>query len=329
MSHFIQTNNVIIQPPAYLQGNKTSLLTYGTNDFEIGKNSSSSLIFTDDEIKSNKPLKHVKSDGSIIDYLTSNNLADLESEDAEESVAVPGSILSAGDSLNKQQSPFPFALMDKRARVISRNLYDDDLLPNVMGYHDPDKPNTYAHGLIPAGSNGTENYFLRRDGTWAEPNSAFSGTIQDSFINLQDTPSNYVANAVLIADYDVNFPQGIGIKQTKDLNIDTMNCSGNITANSFISFSDETLKENIKSDINSLDEINSLEPKTYNFIDDATKRKRHGLLAQDVEKQLPELVITDKISNKKAVNYGDIISKLVGSVQLLDKKINELNKQDN
>ena len=37
MSHFIQTNNVIIQPPAYLQGNKTSLLTYGANDFEIGK----------------------------------------------------------------------------------------------------------------------------------------------------------------------------------------------------------------------------------------------------------------------------------------------------
>ena len=36
------------------------------------------------------------------------------------------------------------------------------------------------------------------------------------------------------------------------------------------------------------------------------------------------LVITDKISNKKAVNHGDIISKLVGSVQLLDKKINDL-----
>ena len=158
-NHFIQTNNVVIQPPAYLTGNKTSLFTSGTDDFEIGKNSSSSLVFTNDEIKSNKPLKHVKLDGSIIDYLTTNNLADLESEDAEESVAVPGSLLSAGDSLNKQQSPFPFALMDKRARVISRNLYDDDLLPNVMGYHDPDKPNTYAHGLIPAGSNGTENYF--------------------------------------------------------------------------------------------------------------------------------------------------------------------------
>ena len=99
-------------------------------------------------------------------------------------------VIKAGDSLNKQQSPFPFALMDKRARVISRNLYDSDLLLNVMGYHDPDKPNSYAHGLIPAGANGTENYFLRRDGTWAEPNSAFSGTIQDSFINLQDTPSN-------------------------------------------------------------------------------------------------------------------------------------------
>jgi hypothetical protein len=193
-----------------------------------------------------------------------------------------------------------------------------------MGYHDVDKPNTYAHGLMPAGASGTENYFLRRDGTWAEPNSNYSGTIQDSFINLQDTPSNYVANAVLIADYDSNFPQGIGIKQTKDLNIDSINCSGNITANSFISFSDKTLKENIKNDINSLDSINKLEPKTYNFIDDSTKRVRHGLLAQDVEKTLPELVLTDEATNKKAVNYGDIISKLVGAVKILDKKIEKM-----
>jgi hypothetical protein len=182
--HFIQSNNVIIQPPAYLQGNKTSLLTYGMSDFEIGKNTSSSFIFTDNEIKSNKPLKHVKLDGSIIDYLTTNNLADLQSEDADELIALPGSILSAGDSLQKQNSPFPFLLMDKRARVISRNLYDLDLLPNVMGYYDPDKPNAYAHGLCPPGSNGTGNYFLRRDGTWSQPNSSYSGTIQDSFINL-------------------------------------------------------------------------------------------------------------------------------------------------
>ena len=91
-NHFIQTNNVVIQPPAYLTGNKTSLFTEGQNDFEIGKNSISSLVFTNDEIKSKKPLKHVKLDGSIIDYLTTNNLADLESEDAAESVAVPGSL---------------------------------------------------------------------------------------------------------------------------------------------------------------------------------------------------------------------------------------------
>ena len=126
MSKYIQANQVIIQPPSYLRNNKTSLLTEGLNDFTLGKNSSSSFIFTDDEIKSNKPLKHVKFDGSIIDYLTTSNLADLETEDSEQATAVPGSLLSAGGSLNKQNSPFPFALMDKRARVISRNLYDDE-----------------------------------------------------------------------------------------------------------------------------------------------------------------------------------------------------------
>jgi hypothetical protein len=51
---------------------------------------------------------------------------------------------------------------------------------------------------------------------------------------------------------------------------------------------------------------------------------RYGLLAQDVQKELPELVIADRTTNKLAVNYGDIISKLVGC-----KKINDINKQNN
>jgi len=63
MSKYIQANQVIIQPPSYLRNNKTSLFTEGLDDFTLGKNSSSSIVFTDDEIKSNKPLKHVKSDG--------------------------------------------------------------------------------------------------------------------------------------------------------------------------------------------------------------------------------------------------------------------------
>jgi hypothetical protein len=80
-------------------------------------------------------LKHVKLDGSIVDYLTTNNFADLESEDADELGALPGSILSAGDSLHKQQSPFPFALMDtgmeQKPRVISRNLYSKNKCLNL------------------------------------------------------------------------------------------------------------------------------------------------------------------------------------------------------
>ena len=56
-NHFIQTNNVVIQPPAYLTGNETSLFTEGQNDFEIGKNSNSSFVFTNDEIKSERERK--------------------------------------------------------------------------------------------------------------------------------------------------------------------------------------------------------------------------------------------------------------------------------
>ena len=91
MSNYIEANKVIIQPPSYLRGNDCSLFTEGSSDFKLCKNSSSSLIFTDDEIKTNNPLKHVKIDGSIIDYLTTSNLADLETEESEQATAVPGS----------------------------------------------------------------------------------------------------------------------------------------------------------------------------------------------------------------------------------------------
>jgi hypothetical protein len=108
MSNYIQANQVVIQPPSYLRNNKTSLLTEGLNDFTLGKNSSSSCIFTDDEIKSNKPLKHVKFDGAIIDYLTTSNLADLETEESDQATAVPGSLSELASWLSDLASVMQF-----------------------------------------------------------------------------------------------------------------------------------------------------------------------------------------------------------------------------
>lgn len=62
-------------------------------------------------------------------------------------------------------------------------------------------------------------------------------------------------------------------------------------------YSDARAKTNIKPLSYSLDILNQLNPVSYNPISNSpeqAKRKEMGLLAQDVEKILPELVYTDE-----------------------------------
>lgn len=74
--------------------------------------------------------------------------------------------------------------------------------------------------------------------------------------------------------------------------------SGNVTAVGFYESSDRRLKENIVS----LDNIF----KTYNFIGD--KRKRYGVIAQEIESTFPDMVKTNG-EGVKSVNYNDVLIK--------------------
>ncbi len=58
-------------------------------------------------------------------------------------------------------------------------------------------------------------------------------------------------------------------------------------------------------------------------------KKQYGLLAQEVEKILPELVTTTRIQNEtfKAINYNALISILVGGVNEQKSELGELKKQ--
>jgi Chaperone of endosialidase/Secretion system C-terminal sorting domain len=122
--------------------------------------------------------------------------------------------------------------------------------------------------------------------------------------------------------------------------------------------SDAKLKKNIKSMDKALDIIDKLLPKYYEFRNDGNYAKMHlpkgnhfGLLAQDVEKVLPDLVKetqfnvtaetmdeqTDKTANAfdkpeminfKAVNYTELIPVLIKATQELNEKVNELTRQN-
>ena len=92
--------------------------------------------------------------------------------------------------------------------------------------------------------------------------------------------------------------------------------------------SDIHLKENIiLIDENKTNKLMNLQTNEFTFKDDLSKQIHYGFIAQDFEKEYPELVFTKpnkKLNNIKAVNYLEIIPLLVNKIQLMQKEIDDL-----
>ncbi len=76
--------------------------------------------------------------------------------------------------------------------------------------------------------------------------------------------------------------------------------------------SDKRLKENVKSIENALDKLNQINGYSYNMIDDKTKQREYGVMAQDVQKVFPEMV--KELKDKEGyfgVNYIQLIPMLL------------------
>ena len=100
---------------------------------------------------------------------------------------------------------------------------------------------------------------------------------------------------------------------------------GNVTA--YGSPSDIILKENIEVIPNALDKVSELRGVTFNYKKDG--RKSTGLIAQDLEKVLPEVVYdTHEIGNEdekfKAVRYGNTVGLLVEAIKELKERNEKL-----
>ena len=97
----------------------------------------------------------------------------------------------------------------------------------------------------------------------------------------------------------------------------------------FYNFSDKRLKTNIKPTTGNLDKILKLNPVEYNWKEGYRKDKKEiGLIAQEVEKIIPEVVRENERLNDdtlyKQVDYEHIVSTLIGAVQEQQKQIDEL-----
>jgi hypothetical protein len=95
-----------------------------------------------------------------------------------------------------------------------------------------------------------------------------------------------------------------------------------------VAYSDARVKENVYTIDNALDKVCRLRGVYYNRIDDETKARKVGVIAQEVNKVLPEVVThadsADAEGNTKdeyGVDYGKMVGLLIEAVKELNAKV--------
>ena len=113
-------------------------------------------------------------------------------------------------------------------------------------------------------------------------------------------------------------------------NLFQMDMSGNLTMlNNITAYSDVRLKDNIEVIEDALSKIQGIRGVTYTRNDLEDKEKRHtGVIAQEVELVLPELVSEDN-SGIKNVAYGNMVGLLIESIKELNDKVTKLEEKLN
>jgi hypothetical protein len=98
--------------------------------------------------------------------------------------------------------------------------------------------------------------------------------------------------------------------------------AGTITATNFNTTSDLSVKENVSTVENALETISQLRGVNYTWKE--TQKPAIGVIAQELQKVLPQLVADGEI---KSVNYNGLIGVLIEAVKELSAEVEELKKQ--
>jgi hypothetical protein len=138
-------------------------------------------------------------------------------------------------------------------------------------------------------------------------------------INQQTTSNSVIAGNVVITNNTIG--------RTDDTDLITFTDQGEVAVQGEISInSDIRLKTNIVSLGSTLVSLMKLDGKRYNMISDNNDEFQIGLLAQEVQKVFPDLVIEDS-NGILSVNYQALIPVLVNALKEIDANYNELEKE--
>lgn len=199
--------------------------------------------------------------------------------------------------------------------VIDRDFtFDSKKTRFGIGTSNPEFTLDVAHGPIPTGSNiwdskqglklsntnGGQKWVIHIKGNEFNTGNAATATQGDLMFLSTPTPSGNHARA------SINYTTGV-------YNI----------------LSDRRLKENINylDKSNSLEKILKLKPAIYNMKGQNSADKSYGLIAQETQKIIPEIVTsmsTSESNNHIGLSYTELIPIVISSVQKQNEIINEL-----
>jgi hypothetical protein len=147
-------------------------------------------------------------------------------------------------------------------------------------------------------------------GAYLTSTSSYDGSTART-VSVAATSVN-TGNTVVSRDISGDFTAG-------SVSVTNLTASQTITAQDFNSTSDVNLKENIHTVENSLGTIGQLRGVSFDWKENG--KGSYGVIAQELEEVLPELVSTGEV---KSVNYNGIIGVLIEAIKELKVEIEQL-----
>ena len=136
---------------------------------------------------------------------------------------------------------------------------------------------------------------------------------------FHDGSNNYIKGAS--GDQDLIFQGVDGSSTITALTLDMSEAGAATFNNNVTAFSDERLKDNIETLEDGLAKVEQLRGVTYT----RDGKENIGVIAQEVEKILPEIVLTaDDEMGTKSVDYSRITAVLIEAVKELSARVKEL-----
>jgi hypothetical protein len=190
---------------------------------------------------------------------------------------------------------------------------------------------TLTNKSIAAGSNtitGLTNTNLSGSAGISNANLANS-TISGVALGLNLNTLTFTDYLVSGAGYDGSTARTVSVAGTSVNTANTLVArdvsgdftAGSITATQYTSTSDISLKKNVFTIENALEKVLSLRGVEYDRVESG--EHQIGVIAQEVEKIIPEVVYGDEI---KSVAYANIVALLIEAIKEQQKEIDELKK---